>query len=60
MLFTPNFMRTLINQLGNQDRLLHRAAVKATQTIQDVVKEATSSRFRLGDTAYRQERPPEL
>ncbi|SPO19935.1 related to DNA polymerase V [Ustilago trichophora] len=39
MLFTPNFMRTLINQLGNRDRLLHRAAVKATQTIQDVVKE---------------------
>lgn len=39
MLFTPNFMRTLINQLGNRDRLLHRAAVKATETIQDVVKE---------------------
>ncbi|SPO20848.1 related to DNA polymerase V [Ustilago trichophora] len=39
MLFTPNFMRTLINQLGNRDRLLHRAAVKATQTIQEVVKE---------------------
>ncbi|GAC95632.1 hypothetical protein PHSY_003208 [Pseudozyma hubeiensis SY62] len=39
MLFTPNFMRTLINQLGNRDRLLHRAAVKATETIQDVVKQ---------------------
>ncbi|KAJ1030383.1 hypothetical protein NDA16_001292 [Ustilago loliicola] len=39
MLFTPNFMRTLINQLGNRDRLLHRAAVKATETIQEVVKE---------------------
>lgn len=39
MLFTPNFMRTLINQLGNRDRLLHRAAVKAAETIQDVVKQ---------------------
>ncbi|TKY90506.1 hypothetical protein EX895_000504 [Sporisorium graminicola] len=39
MLFTPNFMRTLINQLGNRDRLLHRAAVKATESIQDVVKQ---------------------
>lgn len=38
MLFTPNFMRTLINQLGNRERLLHRAAVKATHTIQEVVK----------------------
>ncbi|SJX60313.1 related to DNA polymerase V [Sporisorium reilianum f. sp. reilianum] len=39
MLFTPNFMRTLINQLGNRERLLHRAAVKATETIQEVVKQ---------------------
>ncbi|KIS71846.1 DNA-directed DNA polymerase [Mycosarcoma maydis] len=39
MLFTPNLMRTLINQLGNRDRLLHRAAVKTTETIQDVVKQ---------------------
>lgn len=38
LLFTPNFMRTLINQLGNSDRLLHRAALKTTQTIQEVVK----------------------
>lgn len=47
MLFTPNFMRTLINQLGNRDRLLHRAAVKATQTIQDVVKEQPHLGFAL-------------
>ncbi len=39
LLFTPNFMRTLINQLGNRERLLHRAAVKATHTIQEVVKQ---------------------
>lgn len=39
LLFTPNFMRTLMNQLGSPDRLLHKAAVKATQTIRDVVKQ---------------------
>ncbi|PWZ02752.1 hypothetical protein BCV70DRAFT_197003 [Testicularia cyperi] len=36
LLFTPNFLRTMISHLGSQDRLLHKAALKSTQTIRDV------------------------
>ncbi|EPQ32359.1 uncharacterized protein PFL1_00555 [Pseudozyma flocculosa PF-1] len=37
LLFTPNFMRTWINQLSGQDRFLHKAALKTASTVQDVV-----------------------
>ncbi|KAN0066282.1 DNA-directed DNA polymerase [Thecaphora frezii] len=37
LLFTPNFMRTWINQLAGHDRFLHKAALKVAATVQDVV-----------------------
>lgn len=47
LLFTPNFMRTWINQLAGQDRLLHSTAAKAAETVQSTVKEAPRAGFAL-------------
>ena len=38
LLFTPNFMRTWINQLSKEDRFLHMASLKAAEAVQDAVK----------------------
>ncbi|TIB82805.1 hypothetical protein E3Q22_00072 [Wallemia mellicola] len=36
-LFTPNFMRTWINNLRGEDRLLHKAAMKIAQELQPLI-----------------------
>ena len=38
MLFSPNFMKCLINQLSNSERYLHKAAQKAVRSIQSVAE----------------------
>lgn len=46
-LFTPNFMRTWINQLSGKDRLLHNAAAHTAAVIQATVKENPQAGFSL-------------
>ncbi|CAO1618292.1 unnamed protein product [Parajaminaea phylloscopi] len=47
LLFTPNFMRTWINQLSSKDRLLHKAATNAAAAVQETVKESPQAGFAL-------------
>lgn len=47
LLFTPNFMRTWINQLAGKERLLHSAATSAAEIVTEVVKETPRAGFAL-------------
>ncbi|PWN19959.1 hypothetical protein BCV69DRAFT_283492 [Microstroma glucosiphilum] len=47
LLFTPNFMRTWINQLAGKERLLHNAATSAAEIVTEVVKETPRAGFAL-------------
>lgn len=47
LLFTPNFMRTWINQLSEKNRLLHKAASNAAAVVQSTVKENPRAGFAL-------------
>lgn len=47
LVFTPNFMRTWMNNLSSSDRHLHKAAVSAARLVQDHVKESPSAGFTL-------------
>lgn len=39
MIFTPNFLKTLMNQLADQDRYLNKAAKKVVEVIQHAAEE---------------------
>lgn len=47
LLFSPNFMRTWINQLSSKDRLLHKAATNAATVVQEVVSGDSHTAFAL-------------
>lgn len=47
LLFTPNFMRTWINQLASKDRLLHKAATSAATVVQETVAQDPRTAFAL-------------
>ena len=43
VVFSPNFMRCLINNLSQEDRFLNRAAQKSLNVITQIVDERSSS-----------------
>ncbi|CAO1616346.1 unnamed protein product [Sympodiomycopsis kandeliae] len=47
LLFTPNFMRTWINQLASRDRFLHKAATNAAAVVQATVAQDPRTGFAL-------------
>jgi DNA polymerase phi len=47
LVFTPNFMRSWINNLSSSDRHLHKAAVSAAKVVQEHVKTSPAAGFTL-------------
>jgi len=47
LVFTPNFMRSWINNLSSSERYLHKAAVSAAKVVQDHVKASPAAGFTL-------------
>jgi len=45
LIFTPNFMRSWINNLSSPDRYLHKIAQQIAKQVQEVVKENPDSRI---------------
>jgi DNA polymerase phi len=46
-IFTPNFMRSWINNLSSQDRYLHKAAMQIAKALQETVKSNPTVGFTL-------------
>lgn len=47
LVFTPNFMRSWMNNLSGEDRYLHKVAVRIAKLVQDVVKSEPKVAFTL-------------